>query len=99
MVVKSEVFSANWDILDFFLGTRHELAADTETSTEIPTTPASIFSTPTTVGSTRAAPGLPLGIYTNHYGKGCSRSSRGTQDGGCRPQNGPGPMIDQVRIY
>ena len=38
--------------------------------------------------------GLPLGIYTNHYGKGCQRTSRGTFGKNCKP----GPGFDQVRL-
>jgi len=32
--------------------------------------------------------GLPLGIYTNYYGKGCQRSNRGTFNKNCKkPQH------------
>ena len=30
--------------------------------------------------------GLPLGIYTNHYGKGCRRNSRGSYNENCKFQ-------------
>ena len=39
--------------------------------------------------------GLPLGIYTNHYGKGCRKNSRGSYNEDCKFQElGP----DQVRF-
>ena len=50
--------------------------------------------TTTTVGPGPAmGPGLPLGIYTNHFGKGCRKNSRGSYSGEC---NFLDPGLDQV---
>ena len=53
--------------------------------------------TTTTVGPGPAmGPGLPLGIYTNHFGKGCRKNSRGSYSGEC---NFLDPSFDQVRHF
>lgn len=43
--------------------------------------------------------GLPLGIYTNYYGKGCQRTSRGTIGKNCK-QGGKHPQrVDVQGIF